>query len=177
MDSKKKENSSKSENPVDSKIGVCHYHLCRKRTKVYRCKYCGEYFCEEHIKPKPPGMPKFNSVSQEDVLYMEEWRDTHGHPCAPFYDYWITQIKKKREKYMKNLDKLLKAREIKKKETVEEYREERNFLSRTGSVFRKSESTNVIKKSKKKSKLRQIIRFIGYVLLLIIILSILSSIL
>ena len=177
MVSEKKGESLKSEAQIDSKIGVCHYHLCRKRTKVYRCKYCGEYFCKEHIKPKPPGMPKFNSVSQEDILYMEEWRDTHGHPCVPFYDYWITQIKKKREKYMQNLDKLLKSRTIKKKEYIQEYNEKGNYFLKPGNIFRKSESTRIGKKSKKESKLRKISRFIAYLILSLIVLFILSSIL
>ena len=94
---------------VDSKIGVCSYHLCRKRTTVYRCKYCGEYFCEEHIRPKPPGLPNFRSTSPEDRLLMEERRKPGGHPCPPYFDHWVAERKKEREKWEIALDKLLRS--------------------------------------------------------------------
>ena len=92
-----------------SKIGICHYHLCRKRTEVYMCKYCGEYFCKEHLHPKPPGMPRFRSTTPEDLVFMEEWHKPGGHPCTPYFDVWKAEQEKKKRKWDETLDKLLKS--------------------------------------------------------------------
>jgi len=97
------------EEEVDSKIGVCSYHLCGKRTTVYRCKYCGEYFCEEHIRPKPPGQPDFRGTSPEDKLLMEEWHKPGGHPCPPYFDHWVAERKKETKKWETALNKLLSS--------------------------------------------------------------------
>ncbi|HDI72667.1 MAG: hypothetical protein DRN19_02830 [Thermoplasmata archaeon] len=97
------------EEEVDSKIGVCSYHLCGKRTTVYKCKYCGEYFCEEHIRPKPPGQPNFRSISPEDKLLMEEWHKPGGHPCPPYFDHWVAEREKEAKKLDAALDKLLRS--------------------------------------------------------------------
>jgi len=95
-----------------SNIGVCHYHLCRKRTKVYRCKYCGEFFCYEHLKAKPPGLPRFEGTSHQDKLFMEEWQKPGGHPCMPFLSHWEAENERKEQQYSQALDKLIKSKPI-----------------------------------------------------------------
>jgi len=95
------------------KKGVCEYHLCRKRTTVYRCKYCGKYFCEDHIKPLPV-------IYFDQVIHAEEpirselekiWRSKEGHPCYPYTQiFWEDLIKKEKEEqeeWKKTLNKLL----------------------------------------------------------------------
>lgn len=77
-----------SKSNKDSNKKECHYHLCRKQTKLYKCKFCGRYFCKDHIKPKPPGLPRFKGTSHEDLVFMEEWHKPGGHPCIPYSDHW-----------------------------------------------------------------------------------------
>ena len=96
----------------DSKIGICEYHLCKKKTKVFRCKYCGKYFCKEHLQAKPPGMPRFNSAKPEDRLFMEEWHKPGGHPCIPYLEVWKTEQKRKEENYRQALDKFLRSKPL-----------------------------------------------------------------
>jgi uncharacterized protein YkwD len=96
----------------NSKIGVCHYHLCRKKTRVYRCKYCGEYFCKEHLQTKPPGLPRFDSTKHEDRLFMEEWHKPGGHPCVPYLEIWKAEQERKEEEYRQALDKFLRSKPI-----------------------------------------------------------------
>ena len=93
-----------------SNIGICHYHLCRKRTKVYKCKYCGESFCKEHLNAKPPGLPRFGGTSHQDRLFMEEWHKPGGHPCVPFFEHWEAENKRKDEEYSQALDRLIRSK-------------------------------------------------------------------
>ena len=103
---------NKKQKEPDSKIGICQYHLCKKKTKVYRCKYCSEYFCKEHLQPKLPGMPRFNSTKPEDRLFMEEWRKPGGHPCIPYSEIWRAEQERKEEEYRRALDKLLRSKPL-----------------------------------------------------------------
>jgi hypothetical protein len=81
---------------------ICDYHLCRKKTKLYRCSHCGKYYCEEHIKPIPPSMPDFDYPNK-----FIEWKEQDNrHPCPIYYDYLRKQEKERHEKYSKSLDKL-----------------------------------------------------------------------
>ncbi len=66
------------------KTEFCNYHLCNKRTRTIRCKYCNGYFCKQHIKSQQPGMPRFDATSHEDKVFMSEWRDENGHPCSGY---------------------------------------------------------------------------------------------
>ncbi|MCD6464526.1 AN1-type zinc finger domain-containing protein, partial [Candidatus Woesearchaeota archaeon] len=108
MTSKHNKKTKKS----NSKIGICHYHLCRKKTRVYRCKYCGEYFCKKHFQPKPPGLPRFNSTKHEDRLFMEEWHKPGGHPCVPYLDIWRAEQERKEQEYRQALDMLLRSKPL-----------------------------------------------------------------
>ncbi len=103
---KNNKNAQKTTEPA-SKIGVCHYHLCNKKTTVYKCKYCGDYFCKEHLEPKPPGMPQFKDDSPESIALMEKWREDGGHPCVPFYDAWKEEQRKRKERENRVINKLI----------------------------------------------------------------------
>ena len=84
-----------------SKIGVCSYHLCRKRTKVFLCKYCDKYFCEQHIEPKPVLNLKQVSSEKEPLRSkLEEiWRSNKGHPDYAFTPiFWKKLEKEEKEK-------------------------------------------------------------------------------
>ena len=87
--------------------GVCSFHLCDKKgIELYQCSYCDKYFCEEHLNPKPPGMPRFKSTKPKDLLFMEEYHKPGGHPCPSFVEFWEANEKKKREAYVKALDEM-----------------------------------------------------------------------
>ena len=71
-DIKGKEDEEKSNLASEiEEAGICEYHLCKKKTKVYKCQYCGKYFCEQHLKPLPPLAPRFDAMKHEDYLLME----------------------------------------------------------------------------------------------------------
>jgi len=93
-------------------FGICHYHLCRKRTKVYKCKYCGEFFCYEHLEAKPPGLPNFETSSHKDRLFMEEWHKPGGHPCVPYLEHWKAENERKEQEYRQALDRLIRSKPI-----------------------------------------------------------------
>lgn len=95
-----------------SNIDTCHYHLCRKRTEVHKCKYCNEFFCKEHLKAKPPGLPNFETTSHKDRLFMEEWHKPGGHPCMPYLNHWEAENRRKEEEYGQALDRVLKSKTI-----------------------------------------------------------------
>jgi hypothetical protein len=90
---------------LESKRGVCHYHLCRKRTTIYRCRFCGKYFCEEHLNPKLPLLAPFERRGRRAVFDTDKWREK-GHPCPPYADYLKTKEKEDLEKRWKALDKM-----------------------------------------------------------------------
>ncbi|MFO8133400.1 MAG: hypothetical protein R6U10_05670, partial [Thermoplasmatota archaeon] len=75
-----------------------------KEEDLQQCPHCGGYYCEQHIKPKPPMMAPFNSVSQRE---WEVWRDKNGHPCPEFVGEYNRQQKENRIKYQNALKRLL----------------------------------------------------------------------
>jgi len=86
--------------PKKSKIDKirCNYHLCKKKRKLTKCKYCGGYYCKEHIKPYKP------------YLFGQKSNPKHktGHPCIPYAQYLTKKDKEEKEKYHTVLGNLLK---------------------------------------------------------------------
>jgi uncharacterized protein YkwD len=105
-------------NKKSTKFGICNYHLCRKRTKVYICEFCDNYFCEEHRNPKPPGLPRFDSTTHKDRLFMEEWHKPGGHPCTPYLEHWEVENNRKWEEYENALNEALRKHPSKHKENI-----------------------------------------------------------
>lgn len=87
--------------------GECHYHLCRNKTRVKLCPYCNEHFCDLHLRPKPPGMPRFKSGSVTSRLFMDEYHREDGHPCPRYHDEWIKKIEAREEAFDRQLDKIM----------------------------------------------------------------------
>ena len=94
----------------EKKKEKCNYHLCNRVGDFKQCKFCGNYFCEEHINPRIPQTPMFKSKSPETWAYMEEWHKKGGHPCVPYVDYWETHQEEEKQKWGNTLNKLLKKR-------------------------------------------------------------------
>ncbi|MEM5814965.1 MAG: hypothetical protein QXD89_00540 [Candidatus Aenigmatarchaeota archaeon] len=99
------------ENKVDKER--CNYHLCRKKTKLYRCKYCGGYFCKDHIRPglalQRSAIDNIKDPILRDKIY-EEWRRTDRHPDIVWTRKYWRKLKLKeeetKEKFFEMLDKL-----------------------------------------------------------------------
>jgi hypothetical protein len=73
----------------------CNYHLCRKKTKLIECKYCKNYFCNEHIEPCEPQVGN----------HLED-NNNSCHPCFQFAEYLEEIKKEKEEKYTEALNSL-----------------------------------------------------------------------
>lgn len=109
----KKHKASKKRKKSRADKTRCNYHLCRKRKKLTQCEYCKSYYCEKHLQPKPPGLPRFKSTKPEDKLFMKEWRKKRGHPCAPYREYWVATQERKKKEYREALDKLIRSKPLK----------------------------------------------------------------
>lgn len=93
-------------------IGNCSYHICNKRTELYRCKYCRGLFCNEHLKAKPPSLPSFVHSNLPKWLKDEvdkEWENRNGHPCATYFDIWKNWKEREKSKFYRPL--ITKGRE------------------------------------------------------------------
>lgn len=77
----------------------CNYHLCRKRRKLYKCQYCGNYFCKDHIRPVIPA-ELTSEWSEQDS------GEPNYHPCPEFVDFENKRKAKEIEDYGKALDRL-----------------------------------------------------------------------
>ncbi|MBU2612752.1 MAG: hypothetical protein KKB62_03465, partial [Nanoarchaeota archaeon] len=77
----------------------CNYHLCNKRTKTKKCKYCENYFCADHINPSEPHMGNIS----ESYNRLEE---KNTHPCMPYFHYLEKKKKLEDERYGKALDRM-----------------------------------------------------------------------
>ncbi len=83
--SKKKNYRRKSNYSKSRKFGSCNYHLCdKKHVELFKCKYCDEYFCKEHLIAKKPQAAPFKS---KDIERQIEWEKKGGHPCIPYSIY------------------------------------------------------------------------------------------
>jgi len=122
--------SKKDKSKVDKER--CNYHLCRKKTKLYRCKYCGNYFCKAHIKPKMFLTLHQVSTSKEPLrsILEKEFRRKDGHPDIPYTKIAWEKIEKeekiKMEKFINFLDRLKK----KEQEEIKEPEEPHEKLSK-----------------------------------------------
>lgn len=76
----------------------CNYHICNKKRKTLKCKYCEGYFCEEHINP---GMPKIG---------LSEINNENTHPCFAYINYLDKKKKKDNNEYKKTLKKICKPK-------------------------------------------------------------------
>jgi len=118
---------------------------CGKKGETKKCKYCGWYFCKEHIKPAEAG---FNKLFQE--------KDTH--PCMGYNNYLIKKEKEENEEYKKALGRLCKPKKKREKikqkniETMEKNEEE---LCQT-TMKRLKENKTILKKDNKKTNKKKI---------------------
>ncbi len=143
----KKENIKKIENEIKKdknkkpkrKKGECSYHLCRKKTTVYLCPHCEEYFCKEHKTPIIALMPPFKTQTIEDRILLNEWHNNKNHPCVPYYDKHIEKLQKERYRFIEK--KVKKQKNNLKKEESYLYPNEsflKNIINRLKWFFHKT---------------------------------------
>jgi hypothetical protein len=122
----------------------CNYHLCRKKTTLKKCSYCGGYFCNEHVSPKLPltyGMVDSERNPTLARLYEDEWRKKGGHPDAVYSEYKLNKIAREEKELT---DRIMKALDRMKRIETTKYPKKSGFnvFSRIPkSLFLKSESS------------------------------------
>lgn len=100
------------EKRVSHKPKKCEYHLCKEKTdKLYKCDFCGGFFCKKHSSPKIPLVT--DDISKEknlDVkMFLEkEWRKEDAHPCMPYGRDKLKELRENEESYSKSLDRIQK---------------------------------------------------------------------
>lgn len=88
----------------------CEYHLCKKKgVKLYKCKYCGKYFCAKHRKPRVSRLNPLSRPRGSD-------EESGGHPDWEYDRHREEEDKKSEKKYELALDRASK-RPIERRET------------------------------------------------------------
>ncbi len=114
----------------------CNYHLCYKRGKTYKCKYCKRYYCKKHKKPVEPDFSASFSVGE-----------LKGHPCLAYFNHLIDERKKQDGEYEESLRQLSKSR---RKEWEEDVHEE--SLKQQSKVREKEGEEDIYEESMKRLK-------------------------
>jgi hypothetical protein len=152
-------------------VGVCPECKVREndssKKRLYKCPYCGRYFCEKHIEPRiailRSDIDNINNPVLRDILY-EEWRKPNGHPDWIWSREYLKKLKleeeRKREEFFQLMD-LLKGNELKKWE-LEEKKEKPKVATIKESV------TIIPKKVEKKPRVSATIIIVMFLTLAII---------
>lgn len=90
--------------------GYCYPRGDRRKKKVFQCKYCEDYLCEEHLSPKPPTMPVFKSSGPIADRLMREYHEP-GHPCFPYAKVAEAKLRKESEEYARALKEALNKKQ------------------------------------------------------------------
>lgn len=88
-----------------------HCHSCEKQDNLKKCKYCNEYFCEEHLPAKmcltPSVLNNKKTPAWIRVELEKEWRKEGGHPDADYTSKRWKGFNKKEESHDKSLIDIL----------------------------------------------------------------------
>jgi hypothetical protein len=99
---------SRDEKKVDKER--CNYHLCQKKTKLYRCKYCGNYYCKEHQKPKMVlTLRQINTAREPKRSWLEEEYRSKGHPDWPYTRIAWRKLEVKEKHQTEKVEKALET--------------------------------------------------------------------
>ena len=91
---------------------TCSYYSCR-RESVARCRYCGKYFCRDHLRPEAPSRP-FRSVEEHS-----RYSETGGHPCPDYVENYERNKNRELGESRAAMDGLLASRPQKSFKPVE----------------------------------------------------------
>ncbi len=78
---------------------VCNFHLCKRKGKLFECKYCGNLYCRQHIKPKMVAL--LRDIS--DPVLEAEYRREDAHPDQIYTDIQKENIKNQEAEEMRKL--------------------------------------------------------------------------
>jgi len=154
---------------LPTKEGICGYHLCQKRAKVYKCKYCDEYFCKEHLRPKLPGPPYHGTTRKEKLSMLEYQEPPGGHPCAPYIDVWQTEQERKKREQNEALDKFIKSKPLREKTHTPEPLDWMDRIKPKLLGEEPEREDDIIRKEEKPKKNVTKYIFLGIILLLVIV--------
>jgi hypothetical protein len=77
----------------------CNYNQCHKKGKLIKCRHCGNYYCEQHKRPKLA--TTFENVSTakepERSILEKAYRSNDGHPDFVYTKKFWAGFKKKGE--------------------------------------------------------------------------------
>jgi len=110
------------------KIGICPECKVREndssRKKLFKCKYCGEWFCKKHLEPKLAVMREIIEEIKDPILkdkVYKEWRKPNGHPdwfwTRKYFEELKLKEEERRRKIFKALD-VLKKKEVKRPQII-----------------------------------------------------------
>ena len=109
-ETKLKENKTHKKEEESPDFGICPrcavYDGDKRKKKLYQCPYCGEWFCEKHVKPSL--MLTFGKYKELWGKYKDlrefldkEWHREDGHPCYPYTQkFWRDYENKRKPAYV-----------------------------------------------------------------------------
>jgi len=98
----------------ESKIGICSYHLCRKKGEVFLCNFCERYYCKKHSDPKLPDFVMKEFQKKYTDIDLTNFFAGDGHPCFSYIRWAHLKEQARIEKVWEilNILKKLKEREF-----------------------------------------------------------------
>ncbi len=91
-------------------------YRCGNKSRLFRCKHCGNYYCGICSEPKMSLTAEMVFNEKDPVLsrlYEDEWRK-EGHACIPYGEWKLNEIRKREEelnkKILETLDKMKKIK-------------------------------------------------------------------
>ncbi len=82
------------------------------RKRLYKCRYCGRYFCKRHLPPRLAVLRSAIESIKDPILREKayrEWRKPNGHPdwiwTKKFFEELKTKEEERREKFFETLDR------------------------------------------------------------------------
>ena len=95
-------------------FGICPECKIREndssKKRLYKCRYCGRYFCKRHLPPRLAVMRNAIEEIKDPVLkdkVYEEWRKPNGHPDWIWTRRYFQKLRKKEEEERKKFFELL----------------------------------------------------------------------
>lgn len=115
----------------------CHYHQCKKKGKTNECIYCGQYYCEEHVKPGQPSIGA--NWGDSPAARLARLESNSSHPCVPYAKYKEQQDNKAKELYVKALEEITKRKSsenVRHEQIEQKVSREKKAIERTPQKFR-----------------------------------------
>lgn len=82
-----------------------------KKNATYECDFCKRHFCDYHLRPKLVGSRNYiSNLTDQDLIERYKIEDgDDGHPDPQYYEQWMTEYRKEKEKRAKQYNESLTA--------------------------------------------------------------------